>query len=115
MQISKRADGRGHWPKGKPRRRRGVDASAFIRALRKEFGLSRLAEAAGCHHCTVRQWMEGRDWPTLERLETIVDRLFPVVLRSGSLPIKGCVLYLGVGQYTRQSSRGGEADGRGDD
>lgn len=57
-----RADGRGHWPRGKHRHpQSGADIAS--RALDAGWSVRGLAERIGVSDRTIRRWRDDEDWP----------------------------------------------------
>lgn len=99
------------WTRNKPRVTDAVDAREFLRRLSTEISLRQIARAAGVDEKTVRRWRDGTRRVSQERLQVMIDRLWPGVWSrsprlSGDNDIGPETWTVGVGQYTRQVSAG---------
>lgn len=100
---------RGHWKKGK--RRATIDPSIFIRNLLSLHSARHLATVGGVSDRTIRRWSLGEDWCEEDRIQRLIDGLFPVnvgscPIYSPDMAIDGHTRLVGVGQFSRRAARG---------
>lgn len=110
--MSRRADGRGHWPRGQSRSDL-ADATAFVAACCREAGsVAELARRLGVAPKCVYRWSRGQRRITA----AVAARMAEAVIEpssSGSLPIYAPTMALdgntrvgGVGEFSRRTAKG---------
>ena len=73
MMVSRRKDGRGHWPKGRARNQAGRRVLPILRAYYHGCrSLRLLAELIGVDQRTVRFWLAGEKYPSPAHAARIV-------------------------------------------